>query len=89
MSANDLFAVLEIPLALDSAGNLFVTIQAGDNTRIAEITPGGVQSTFVSGFIWPWGLSFQPVPEPQLGQCWAWLPFRYLPSAAGNRILQA
>jgi hypothetical protein len=31
---------------------------------IYKITPAGAQSTFASGLFYPWGLAFQPVPEP-------------------------
>lgn len=52
-------------LAFDSAGNLFVAAGAA----VIEITPGGVQSTFASGFQ-TYGLAFQVVPEPST---WAML----------------
>src|SRR5579862_8214594 len=55
-------AVLLITFNLQ-AQNLFVSHALG-STTIPEITPGGAQSTFVSGLYFPWGLAFQPVPEP-------------------------
>jgi hypothetical protein len=50
-------------LAFDSAGDLFAT----SGNSILEFTPGGTKSTFaadVSGITAPYGLAFQPVPEP-------------------------
>jgi hypothetical protein len=43
--------------------------------NIYEYTPGGVQSTFASGLSYPWGMAFQPVPEPST---WATLVMGFL-----------
>jgi sugar lactone lactonase YvrE len=43
-------------MAFNSAGNLFVSDSS--NGAIYEFTPGGVQSTFASGFSSPGGLAF-------------------------------
>jgi glucose/arabinose dehydrogenase len=48
-------------LAFNSAGNLFVPDQGSGN--IYEFSPGGLQSTFVSGFDFPEGLAFEPAAE--------------------------
>lgn len=50
-------------LAFDRAGNLYVANVA--NNTIAKFAPDGVGSVFVSaGLDDPFGLAFQPVPEP-------------------------
>ena len=50
-------------LAFNTAGDLFEA-DLGSN-HIYELTPDGTQSTFASGLTSsPFGLAFQPVPEP-------------------------
>ena len=43
------------------AQNLFVSSSGGS---IYQFTPSGAQSTFASGVSGPYGLAFEPVPEP-------------------------
>ena len=49
-----------IGLAVDTAGNLFVSTEGGDpgTDTILMFTPGGVESTFATGLTTPRGLAF-------------------------------
>lgn len=51
-------------LAFDVLGDLFVG-SSGAHPSITEITPKGVESTFITGVNNPQGLAFPPVPELQ------------------------
>ena len=51
-----------VGMAFNNAGNLFATGFAFG--KIDEYTTDGTQSTFTSAVNGPWGLAFQPVPEP-------------------------
>jgi hypothetical protein len=49
-------------LAFNNAGDLFVADSSSGN--IYEFTPDGVRNSFASGLEQPYGLAFEPVPEP-------------------------
>ena len=51
-------------LAFDNEGDLFASGYFGGD--IYEFTPDGTQSTFASGLTIPYGLAFQPAPEPSV-----------------------
>src|SRR5208337_3020289 len=51
-----------VGMAFNNVGDLFATDFVFGN--VYEYTPGGAQTTYTSGVNGPWGLAFQPVPEP-------------------------
>lgn len=83
------------PLAIDSAGNLYVAEGATSNSvpigvNIIKIKPDGTQSIFASGLSNPQAFAFQPVPELQAAWTNGTLQVNVsMPSPYYSTILQA
>lgn len=78
-----------VQMAFDSSGNLYVSDL--DTGSINEYTPGGAESTYISGLNAPSGLAFQPVATPPtLGIAPAGnRSVLFWPAANGNFLLQS